>query len=200
MANTYTQIYIQLIFAVKYRTGLILQSFKDELYKYISGIFRNQGQKMLAINGMPDHLHIFFGMEPDLRLSDFVRDVKSDSSLFINEKKFLRYKFHWQKGYGAFSYSQSQKDSVIKYINNQEQHHKKKSFRDEYLDFLNRFKIEFNEKYLFDFFDWYRFRSPTGRGRLYGAVAHGRGFILPVSNSYGVNFKGDSKNFLINRL
>ena len=153
MPNTYTQIYIQLVFAVKHRQALIQPQFKDELYKYITGIFKNQNQKMLAVNGMPDHIHIFFGMTPDIKLSNLVRDVKSDSSLFINEKKLSKFKFHWQEGYGAFSYSQSQKAEVIKYIMNQEDHHRKKTFREEYVDFLKKFNVEYDEKYLFEFFD-----------------------------------------------
>ena len=153
MPNTYTQIYIQLVFAVKHRQSLIQPQFKDELYKYITGIFKNQNQKLLCINGMPDHTHIFFGMTPDITLSDLVRDIKSDSSLFINEKKLSKFKFHWQEGYGAFSYSQSQKSEVITYILNQEVHHKKKSFREEYESFLKNFNVEYDERYLFDYFD-----------------------------------------------
>lgn len=153
MPNTYTQIYIQLVFAVKHRQALIQQQFRDELYKYITGIFKNKNQKMLAINGMTDHIHIFFGMTPDIRLSDLVRDVKSDSSLFVNEKKLSKFKFHWQERYGAFSYSQSQKLEVIHYIMNQGEHHRKKTFREEYINFLKKFNVEYNEKYVFDFFD-----------------------------------------------
>ena len=153
MPNTYTQIYIQLVFAVKHRQSLIQPQFKDELYKYITGIFKNQNQKLLCINGMPDHTHIFFGMTPDITLSDLVRDIKSDSSLFINEKKLSKFKFHWQEGYGAFSYSQSQKSEVITYILNQEVHHKKKSFREEYESFLKKFNVEYDERYLFEYFD-----------------------------------------------
>lgn len=123
------------------------------MHKYIAGILKNQGAKLLAINSMPDHLHVFFGMEPSNRLSDLVRDIKSDTSLFINENKLSRFKFYWQEGYGAFSYSQSQKDSVIKYIINQEKHHRKKSFREEYLEILEKFNIKYEPKYLFDFFD-----------------------------------------------
>jgi putative transposase len=153
MPDTFTQIYIQLIFAVRYREALIRPEFKTELYKYIGGIFRNQEQKLLAINGMPDHVHIFFSMEPDINLSHFIRDVKSDSSTFINERRFSKFKFHWQKGYGAFSYAHSQKEQVIRYIMNQEKHHRRKTFREEYLELLKRFEIEYNEKYLFEFFE-----------------------------------------------
>ena len=153
MANTYHQIYIQAVFAVKNRDALILPTYKDELCKYITGIFKNKEQKLLAINSMPDHIHIFFGLAPKMRLSDLIADIKSDSSYFINDKKFLRTKFNWQEGYGVFSYSQSQKDVVIKYIMNQEEHHKKQTFREEYYDFLKKFNIEHDDRYVFDFFD-----------------------------------------------
>jgi len=153
MADPFTQIYIQLVFAVRYREALIRPEFKTELNKYIGGIFRNQDQKLLAINGMSDHIHIFFSMKPTINLSHFVRDIKSDSSTFINENKLSKFKFHWQGGYGAFSYAHSQKDQVIKYVMNQEKHHEKKTFRQEYLELLNRFEVKYNEKYLFEFFD-----------------------------------------------
>jgi putative transposase len=153
MPNTYTQIDIHLVFAVKHRDGLITPSFQNDLYKYITGIFRNKNQKLLAINGMSDHLHILFGMEPDICLSDLVRDVKSDSSLFINQNKFIKTKFHWQEGFGAFSYSHSQRDMVINYIKNQQEHHRKKTFKEEYVEFLKRFNVEYDEKFLFEFFD-----------------------------------------------
>jgi REP element-mobilizing transposase RayT len=153
LANTYTQISIQVVFAVKHRNALIKPSFKEDLQKYIAGILKNQNQKLLAINSMPDHIHIFFGMSPETKLSYLIRDIKSDSSTFVNENKLSKYKFHWQEGYGAFSYSRSQRDAVIKYIMNQERHHKKKTFREEYLEFLKRYDIEFNDKYLFEFFE-----------------------------------------------
>ncbi|MCD4788585.1 MAG: IS200/IS605 family transposase [Bacteroidales bacterium] len=153
MANTYSQIYIMVVFAVQNRKALILPSFEERLYKYITGIVQNQGQKLLAINGTTDHIHIFFGMKPTCRLSDLVRDIKSDSSVFIKENKLSRFKFNWQEGYGAFSYSYSQKQDVIEYVMNQKKHHKKRTFRQEYLDFLKKFNVDYNEKYLFDFFD-----------------------------------------------
>lgn len=153
MANTFSQIYIHIVFAVKGRQNLISNNFKDEIYKYISGIVRNKKQKMLAIKGMPDHIHIFIGLLPDMKISDLVRDIKSNSSGFINEKKFVKGKFEWQKGYGAFSYSNSQIDSVVKYIQNQENHHKSKSFREEYLELLKKFNVEFNPEYLFEFYE-----------------------------------------------
>jgi len=132
---------------------MIQSAWKEELFKYISGIVRNKGQKMLAINGMPDHIHFLIGMKPSCCLSDFVREVKKSSNEFIKEKKFSKFKFNWQEGYGAFSYSHSQIDRVIKYIMNQEKHHKKQTFREEYLDFLNKFEIEFKDEYLFTWID-----------------------------------------------
>ncbi|MCH8316922.1 MAG: IS200/IS605 family transposase [Bacteroidetes bacterium] len=153
MANTFTQIYIHTVFAVQGRQNLIQKSWKDELYKYITGIVRNNNQKLLAINGMPDHIHIFLGLKPDIALSDLVRDIKSNSSSFINKKKWVMGKYHWQEGFGAFSYSDSQLDSVIKYIQNQEIRHKTKTFREEYTEMLKKFNVEYNEKYLFDFIE-----------------------------------------------
>lgn len=149
MANTYTQIHIQFVFAVKYRNGLIHSSFKQELYQYISGIIKAQNHKLLAINGMPDHLHILVGMRPSQSVSDLIQDIKSNSSKWINEKKFLKVKFEWQVGYGAFSYSKSHVQNVIRYIQNQEKKHKAKSFNEEYLNFLNAFGIEYDERFVF---------------------------------------------------
>ena len=149
MANTYTQIHLQFVFAVKYRNGLIHASFKEELYKYISGIIKENNHKLLAINGMPDHLHIFIGMRPSQSISDLLQDIKGSSSKWINEKKFLKVKFEWQEGYGAFSYSKSHVNDVINYIQNQENHHKKETFREEYLKFLKVFEIEYDERYIF---------------------------------------------------
>src|ERR1700712_246159 len=128
MANTYTQIHIQVIFAVKKRTGLIQKEWKDELYKYITGIIQTYGHKLLAINGMPDHLHAFFGMRPVQSLSDLMQDIKGSSSKWINEGKLIKERFEWQEGYGAFSYSKSQATRVIQYVQNQEEHHRKMSF------------------------------------------------------------------------
>ncbi|WP_264520177.1 IS200/IS605 family transposase [Flavobacterium sp. N1994] len=149
MANTYTQIHIQFVFAVKFRDGLIHSSFKDELYQYIVGIIKNNNHKLLAINGMPDHIHVFIGMRPTQSVSDLLQDIKGNSSKWINEKKFLKAKFEWQEGYGAFSYSKSQVNSVIDYIKNQEKHHAVKTFRDEYLEFLNLFEIDYDDRYIF---------------------------------------------------
>ncbi len=153
MANTYTQITIHLVFAVQNRDAFIKPDFKDRLYKYIIGILSKQGQKMLAINGMPDHIHILFGMTPTACLSNLVRDLKSDSSKFINENKLSKFKFQWQEGFSAFSYSRSERDHVIKYIINQEAHHSKKTFMQEYLKMLKEFKIDYNDKYLYKFID-----------------------------------------------
>jgi putative transposase len=149
MANTYTQLYIQFVFAVKYREGMIHDSFKEELYQYISGIIKNNNHKLIAINGMKDHLHLFIGMKPTQSVSELMQDIKGSSSKWINDKNFLKVKFEWQEGYGAFSYSKSHVDAVIKYIGNQEQHHKTKSFYEEYLGFLKAFEIEYDERYVF---------------------------------------------------
>jgi putative transposase len=149
MANTYTQIYLQLVFAVHSREALIKPEFKDEVYKYMTGIVRNNGSKLLAINGMPDHVHLLVGWKPSVDLPSLVKDVKAGSSRFINEKRFLRGRFNWQEGYGAFSYGHSQLTSVIKYIENQEQKHARRSFRTEYMSLLRKFDIAFEEKYAF---------------------------------------------------
>ena len=153
MANTYSQIYIQVVFAVEGRQNLIKSEWKDELYKYITGIVKNHKQKLLAINGVSDHIHILLNIKPNIALSDLVRDIKANSSRFVNEKRFLRGKFSWQEGFGAFSYSISQLDEVIKYIENQEEHHKEVSFKDEYLKYLKRFEIDFDENYVFEWID-----------------------------------------------
>jgi len=148
MPNTYTQIYIQAVFAVQGRQNLIFRDHEDELYHYIGGILKNKGHKSLAIDGMPDHIHVFFGMKPTESLSDLIRDIKANSSGFINDKKWFRGKFHWQEGFGGFSYSHSQLDNVVNYIKNQKEHHKKKSFREEYLSFLKEYDIHYDEKYV----------------------------------------------------
>ena len=153
MANTYSQIYIQLVFAVNGRQSLIQQPWKNDLYSYIGGIIKGQQQKSIIINGMPDHVHIFASLDPIISISNLVRDIKSNSSKFVNEKEFVQKKFSWQGGFGAFSYGKSQLATVYDYILNQESHHKKKSFQQEYVEFLNRFEIEFNPKYLFEWID-----------------------------------------------
>jgi len=153
MPNTYSQITIQLIFAVQGRESQISPSFRDLLHKYITGIITNQKQKLLAINSVSNHIHILIGQSPSICLSDLVREIKSESSRFINENKLSPLKFNWQESFGAFSYSRSQRNDVIKYIENQQQHHQKRSFREEYLDFLRKFEVEFEEKYLFEFYE-----------------------------------------------
>ena len=150
MANTYTQIYIHLVFAVKGRVNLVSPQWKDELYKYITGIVTNKKQKLIAINGMPDHIHILLGMKPDIALSDLVRDIKANSSKFINEQKFVTGKFEWQQGFGAFTLGHSQMDVIIQYINKQEEHHTAKTFKEEYIEFLKRYEIEYKTEYIFD--------------------------------------------------
>lgn len=150
MAGTFSQIYIQVVFAVRSRNSLIHSTWEEELYKYISGICKNKGQKLLAINGMPDHIHILIGLKPSSCLSDLVREIKKSSNDFINEKRFTPSKFQWQEGYGAFSYSHSALDNVISYINNQKEHHQKHTFREEYISFLKKFEIVFKDEYLFE--------------------------------------------------
>ena len=153
MAGTFSQIYIQVVFAVNGRQSLINQEWEEELYKYISGIVRNKEQKMLAINGMPDHVHFLIGMKPTCCLSDLVREVKKSSNEFINEKQFAKFKFQWQGGFGAFSYGHSNMDAVIAYIQNQKNHHQKKTFKEEYMEFLTKFQIEFKDEYLFEWIE-----------------------------------------------
>jgi len=149
MANTYTQTYIHFVFAVKNRLGLINKHWREDLYKYISGIITNKGHKLIAIGGMDDHLHILIGISSNQSLSDIVSQIKRASTLWINGNKFFPGNFAWQEGYGAFSYGKSQLADVINYIFNQEQHHRKRTFRDEYLEFLKLYEIEFDEKYVF---------------------------------------------------
>jgi putative transposase len=149
-AGTFTQLYIQLVFAVRGRRNLILQSWEDDLYKYITGIIQQKGQKLLAINGMPDHIHILIGMKPTCCLSDLVREVKKSSNKFIKENKFVAGKFEWQEGFGAFSYSHSAFSYVIRYIDNQKQHNQNNTFRDEYIEFLRKFDIAYKDEYLFE--------------------------------------------------
>jgi putative transposase len=149
MANTYTQIYIHVVFAVEGRQNLIQPEHNDELQKYMTGIVSVRKQKLIAINNMPDHLHLLVGLRPDLALSDLARDVKAGSSKFINEKRWIAGRFSWQEGFGAFSYSRSQLRTVIRYIENQQKHHAKKSFRDEYVELLEKFGVKYDSKYIF---------------------------------------------------
>jgi len=152
MPNTYSQIFIQLVFAVKGRQNFIQESFREELQKYMAGIITNNKQKLYAIYCMPDHTHILVSMNPDISISDLTRNIKANSSSFLKEKAFVN-QFSWQTGFGAFSYSKSQVDQVVKYILNQPSHHAIQTFRQEYFDFLKKFEIEYNEKYLFEFYD-----------------------------------------------
>ena len=153
MPGTFSQIYIQVVFAVKGRENLIAKTWKDELNKYISGIIKAKEQKPIIINGMQDHIHVFIGLRPSASLSDIVRDIKNNSSNFINDKKFVKGKFSWQEGYGAFSYGHSQIEKVYNYILNQEEHHKHKTFKEEYIGFLNKFEVPFEERYLFEWIE-----------------------------------------------
>jgi len=153
MANTFTQINIHLIFAVQGRENILRNSFRENLFKYIHGILRESKQYPLAVNGYLDHVHAFFELDPKNSVSDIARIVKANSSKWINENKFIGNKFHWQKGYGAFSYSRSQRDNVIKYIMEQKKHHKKKTFREEYLEFLKAFNVQYDQRYLFEWIE-----------------------------------------------
>ena len=150
MAGTFSKIYIQYVFAVKGRENLISESWANELYKYISGIIKFKGHKPIIVNGYKDHIHVFVGLKPTMSISDLIRDIKNNSSKFVNDKGWVKGKFSWQEGYGAFSYSHSQIESVYNYILNQKKHHKTKTFEEEYIDFLKKFDIKFDEKYLFD--------------------------------------------------
>jgi putative transposase len=149
MSNIYTQIHLQFIFAVKYRTGIIRNSWKEDLNKYITGIVQQKNHRMITINGVQDHIHILVGMRPTQSISDLLKDIKAGSSRWINDNKLVQGKFEWQEGYGAFSYSRDELEDVIYYIKNQEVHHQKVSFREEYIGLLQKFKIEYDEKYIF---------------------------------------------------
>jgi putative transposase len=150
MPNTYTQIYIQTVFAVENRISLIKKQWREELHKYITGIVQNNKHKLISINSVLNHVHIFIGMKPIQSVSDLLQDIKGNSSTWINEKGFVRGHFNWQSGYGAFSYSHSQIDTVVKYIQNQQEHHKKKTFRQEYIEFLEKFHVDYDERYIFE--------------------------------------------------
>jgi len=149
MANTYTQLYIQFVFAVQNRRSLIRPEWEEELYKYITGIIQNKSHKMIAINGMPDHLHMFIGFQPVDHMSELIKVVKGESSKWIKERGLIKRGFRWQEGYGAFSYSRSHIDRVYHYIQNQKQHHRKKTFRKEYIALLEKFNVDYDERYIF---------------------------------------------------
>ncbi|MGK2864358.1 MAG: IS200/IS605 family transposase [Chitinophagaceae bacterium] len=153
MPGTFSQIYIQIVFAVKGRENLIANSWKTELHKYIAGIIKGKGQKPIIVNGMPDHIHVFVGLKPVMAISDLVRDIKNNATNFVNDQHFVKGKFAWQESYGAFSYSHSHIERVYNYILNQEKHHQEKTFKQEYTDFLKNFEIEYDEKYLFEWYD-----------------------------------------------
>lgn len=148
MANTYTQLHVQFVFAVKYRKALITKDWKERLHQYITGIIQSNQQKMLCINSMPDHIHIFIGMRPTQSISSLIQNIKTETSKWIKEQKLSSY-FAWQEGYGAFSYSRSHVPNVIRYIQNQEVHHKKETFLEEYQKFLKAFEVEYDEQYIF---------------------------------------------------
>jgi putative transposase len=152
MANTYTQMYAHLVFSPLGRQNLILPAFEERLYQYITGIVQSKDQKMIAINGMPDHVHLFIGFKPAIAISDLVRDVKASSSKFINDERFLPGKFSWQEGFGCFTYAHSQVDTIAQYVMNQKEHHRKRAFREEYLGLLQKFAVPFDERYLFEFY------------------------------------------------
>jgi putative transposase len=153
MANTYSQISIHAVFVVKHRQNIITKEWRDDLHKYITGIITNLGGKSLAVGGWKDHVHIFFGLPVNTSISDFMRIIKANSSKWINEQQFVKGKFQWQEGYGAFSYAKSQRNNVINYIMNQEEHHRKKTFKEEYTEMLDEFEVVYDPHYLFEFFD-----------------------------------------------
>ena len=153
MANTYYQCYIHLVFAVKNRDALIKKEWEDELEKYITGIVQNNKHKLITIGSMHNHIHILIGYNLNQLIPDLIEEIKTSSNKWIKDKKLSKFKFEWQKGYGAFSHSKSQINTVVKYINNQEEHHKKRSFKEEYLDILKNNEIEYKEEYLFDFLE-----------------------------------------------
>lgn len=152
MANTYTQLNVHAVFAVKGRRNFLKDNFRYDLFKYISGILNNNKQFSLAVNGFTDHIHIFFELHPTTAVSDILRIVKTNSSKWINENHFINGHFNWQEGYGAFSYSRSQRDNVINYIKDQERHHSKTSFKEEYMGLLEKFEIEYDGHYVFEFY------------------------------------------------
>jgi putative transposase len=153
MAGTFSQIYIQTVFAVKGRENLINKAWKEELHTYMGGIIKAKGHKPIIVNGMTDHVHCFMGLKPVMAISDLVRDIKNNTSKFINDRGFVHGKFNWQDGYGAFSYSQSQIDRVYNYILHQEEHHKRTTFKQEYLELLQKFDIEYKPEYLFEWME-----------------------------------------------
>lgn len=153
MSGTFSQLYIQVVFSVKGRENIITKNWRDELFRYIAGIITTKNQKTIIVGGYSDHIHILIGLKPNMALADLVRDIKNNSTKFINEKKFVRGKFSWQEGYGAFSYGHTQIADVYDYILNQEEHHRKRTFKEEYLRFLKKYEIEHEERFLFDWLE-----------------------------------------------
>ncbi len=151
MANTYSQIYLHFIFVVRYRESMLKDSFRGDLHRYMTGIVQKKGHKLIAINSVDDHAHIFIGFDVNDKIPDLVRDLKKDSTNYINDKNIFKGKFYWQTGYGVFSYSHSQIDQVVKYIQNQQIHHQKKTFREEYIEFLEKYCVDYNTEFLFNF-------------------------------------------------
>ncbi len=151
MANTYSQILLQIVFTVQGRQNAITEEHREELQRYITGIVTKRGQKVLAIFCMPDHVHILIGLKPSMNISDLVRDIKTGSSNFINDSQWVRGKFCWQEGFGVFSYSKSQLEDVVGYVLNQKEHHQQRSFKQEYLGLLKKFEVDYDDRYLFDF-------------------------------------------------
>ena len=154
MAGTYSQIYLQVVIAVKGRENLLKKKWRSELFQYMSGIITHKGHKSIIVNGVEDHTHLFIGFKPAHSISDLIRDIKNNSTNFINQNKFVLGKYSWQDGYGVFSYSRSHIEKVYNYIMNQEAHHSKKSFKEEYISLLKKFQIEYNEKHLFDWIEY----------------------------------------------
>ncbi len=153
MANTYTQLNIHAVFCVQGRENILDIKLRERLYSYISGTFKNMNLYPLAVNGFSDHVHVFFELSPELSVSKIIQDIKANSSKWINENRLVMGKFSWQRGYGAFSYARSQRDTVISYIMNQENHHKKNTFKEEYLELLRKFDVKYNDQYLFEFYE-----------------------------------------------
>lgn len=153
MSGTFSQIYIQVVFAVKHRESLIQLNWEDKLYKYITGIVQRKEQKMLAINGVADHIHFLIGMKPNCNLSDLVREVKKSSNEYVREQQLTTHPFRWQEGFGAFSYSQSNFGNIIEYIKRQKEHHQKQNFKDEYTSLLKNFEVDYKDEYLFDWIE-----------------------------------------------
>lgn len=153
MSGTYSQVHIQVVFAVKGRQNLLKKEWREELFKYISGIISNKEQKPIIVNGVEDHVHVFLGLRPSMRISDIVRDIKNNSTNFINDHNWVKGKFCWQEGYGVFAYKKSDVRTVYNYIFNQEEHHRVKTFKDEFLELLEEFEIPYEEKYLFDWIE-----------------------------------------------